>query len=433
MDKNFSKRKNEVANILSDLLKSDKERKLATDDLNADLSDAIPTGILPFDLYLGGGLFPGRIYEIAGAESQGKTTMVHTIAAGFQRWSPNHVVVIIETENAIDKVRAQAIGMDLDRTIISEADLVEEGFAEIKRLGRLIREKLPEARVLFIWDTIAAAATKAEKENGQYSGGIAEKPRIIRSALRDITGELGENGDVLIFLNQVYDSMGYLGGLSTPGGRGIKHHTSVRLMVKKKDPIIQNITVNGKQVQKHIGNLVEFKMLKNKISQPDLAFNATMFFETGFQKFESMINTFMSMNPMPSEVVVGGAGWATINFPEEITKTITSKNTQIKVQGTNGMLKELKNSLFLRLYVEYLCFKGYVEQYSLMKMKYRNLVHQKYINVLKGWNKEFEKFGGKAIDEKSFPPPPPQLTSEELREINQNIIYANSDLEFLKE
>lgn len=419
----FSDESASVAAMLSETFKNDKVTSVATDDLKADLKDAISTGIPPLDARLGGGIFKGRIYEFFGEESHGKSTLSYNCAGAFQAANPKHVVHILETESAIDKIRCQAIGMDISRLVISECDLVTEGFARIKEIDELMKKKLgPDCVVLHIWDTIAAASTAAEKEGNQYGGGISEKARLIRSALRDITGILSRSGSILFLINQVYDMIGsYGGGVTSPGGRGIRHHASVRIHVIKKTAITEQI--DGKD--KVIGYFVDMKFIKNKIAVPMTSFQAKMHTSYGFLPTPSLCHDVLN-ELKPTEIEFAGGGWTTLHFPPECAEGAAQK--MVKAQGAGALEKVIKPSKFLRKYMEYLCYKRYTDFYPLMLLKYRHLLWQKQQDYREAWNAECAKYKGQLIDLKKYPAPA-EVTVEELRKLNDELERLDANLE----
>lgn len=418
----FEKEANSVSSILEDILSKEKEVKIATNDLDSDPKGAIPTGILGFDVYCGGGIFPGKIYEICGEESNGKSTLCYSIAAAYQRHDPKHLVMIVETESALDKGRCQAIGMDLNRLIVFETDIVEQGISRIQWFMDTVAEKFEgEAKVLFIWDTIAAASTLSEKERGMNSGGMMEKPRILSEAFRKITTELAKHKCSLILINQVRDAIGgWKPGLSTPGGRAIRHHASVRLMVKSSTPITETF---GKE-EKVIGNEVNIFMLKNKLAQPRLTFGAVMNHATGFQRIESSHKTVMDMAVRDGVEVKGS--WISIKLPDYLQERAKS---EIKVQGSVKLLQLMRESLFLRVYMEYLGYKNYASMYPLMSLKYRHTIWEKEVQMIKCWNKDCSRYGGEPLPQDLWPTEPDPVSKEEFTSINKEIILLNEDLD----
>lgn len=408
--------KTDLSALLRGAFEDEDAIKLATDELKSDLVDAIPTGLTVLDVHLGGGLFEGRIYEIAGEESHGKSTLSYAIAAAWQRRGPQHIVHILETESALDKVRCRAIGVDLNRVLISETEMVQEGFESISRINDTLREKIGEGvRVLHIWDTIAAAATPAEREGNAYGGGMAEKPRIIRSALRDLTGKLARHRAVLILINQVHDTLKPYSPLETPGGRGIRHHASVRIMVKKKEALEED---------KAVGNYVEVFLKKNKVSMPGITFRMAMYSQTGFSEYKSLVHYLVQQKPLG--FTVGGGGWVKVTLPEWLP--VPEKRRVVSFRATD-LEKTFRESLVVYRYCQYLAYQAYVAPYALMALKYRSLLHRKQLQVIRAWNAEAEKWGGTRIDAAKLPPAPPPLSDEELSALSEGMRSGEDECE----
>jgi RecA/RadA recombinase len=414
-----------ISDILGGLFAKDEMSSLAVDDLRSDLSGAISTGLTPFDIYNGGGIFPGRIYEFFAEEHQGKTTLADAICAAWQRQGPHYFVHRIETESAMDKVRTQVIGVQMDKMIVSEADLVTEGFERIRFVMNKIHEapefKGKDVKILHVWDTIAAAGTVGEKTGDLFAGGISEKPRIIRSGLRSLTGPLATHNNTLILINQVYDMISYTGGVTSPGGRGIRHHASVRNHLKKVEAVTEK--QNGKDVV--IGNWVELKPVKNKLAMPNLPFKLYLVNETGFQEVPSLIKC---VHELGTEYIdFGGGGWTTIKFPEWIPAPHT-----LKGQGEVAIRDIVSKSRFLIAYYRWLGYSAYAKRFQLMEMKYRHLIWDNLITVINAWNKYapqlFPKLAGTAyqIDVKKFPRPP-EVTTEEIMGINKQLLAWAAD------
>lgn len=422
-----------VGSMLLSLFDGDrhfKETKMAVEDLESDLSGAVTTGCIVADVHFGGGIFPGRYYEVFGEEGAGKTTLVHMIEAWWQAQSPLHIVHRIETESAMDKARAQSIGVDMTRMIISETDIAEDGFDLIKSVTEKVMAKFgSEARVLHVWDTIGAASTRAEKNNGTNSGGMMEKPRIIKAALRTQTGFIAEHKSAVIFINQVMDADNWI-GVQTPGGRGIRHHASQRIFIRKKGFIFHpnNDTLR-------IGNIAEVVMIKNKISMPDLSFRLKMLYQSGYQNIESLLE-YVAENKEYTNGLLRTGGWYGLVLPDFL-KTHTSRD-DISLRFAQ-LLEWANGNPFIYRYMEWMAYYVYMNKYPLMELKYRLLFHEKTVNLIKAWNKCARKsttIGGfencTPVPESEFPIQPEKPTQEELRALNSQLDQMNRLLD-LKE
>ncbi len=217
--------------------------------------EAIPTGSLSLDIALGiGGVPRGRIVEIYGPESSGKTTVALHIVAEAQKMGGE--AVFIDVEHALDPVYAQALGVDIDSLLVSQPDTGEQALEICEALVR------SGAIDVVVVDSVAAMTTKAEIEGEMGDSFVGLQARLMSQALRKLTGAISKSNAVCIFINQLREKIGVMYGNpeTTPGGRALKFYSSVRLDVRKKDPI--------KEGGEIIGNLTRVKVVKNKVAPP---------------------------------------------------------------------------------------------------------------------------------------------------------------------
>ena len=217
--------------------------------------EAIPTGSLSRDIALGiGGVPRGRIVEIYGPESSGKTTVALHIVAEAQKMGGE--AVFIDVEHALDPVYAQALGVDIDSLLVSQPDTGEQALEICEALVR------SGAIDVVVVDSVAAMTTKAEIEGEMGDSFVGLQARLMSQALRKLTGAISKSNAVCIFINQLREKIGVMYGNpeTTPGGRALKFYSSVRLDVRKKDPI--------KEGGEIIGNLTRVKVVKNKVAPP---------------------------------------------------------------------------------------------------------------------------------------------------------------------
>ena len=217
--------------------------------------EAIPTGSLSLDIALGiGGVPRGRIVEIYGPESSGKTTVALHIVAEAQKMGGE--AVFIDVEHALDPVYAQALGVDIDSLLVSQPDTGEQALEICEALVR------SGAIDVVVVDSVAAMTTKAEIEGEMGDSVVGLQARLMSQALRKLTGAISKSNAVCIFINQLREKIGVMYGNpeTTPGGRALKFYSSVRLDVRKKDPI--------KEGGEIIGNLTRVKVVKNKVAPP---------------------------------------------------------------------------------------------------------------------------------------------------------------------
>ena len=217
--------------------------------------EAIPTGSLSLDIALGiGGVPRGRLVEIYGPESSGKTTVALHIVAEAQKMGGE--AVFIDVEHALDPVYAQALGVDIDSLLVSQPDTGEQALEICEALVR------SGAIDVVVVDSVAAMTTKAEIEGEMGDSFVGLQARLMSQALRKLTGAISKSNAVCIFINQLREKIGVMYGNpeTTPGGRALKFYSSVRLDVRKKDPI--------KEGGEIIGNLTRVKVVKNKVAPP---------------------------------------------------------------------------------------------------------------------------------------------------------------------
>ena len=217
--------------------------------------EAIPTGSLSLDMALGiGGLPRGRIVEIYGPESSGKTTVaLHVVAEAQKRGGS---AVFIDVEHALDPVYAKNLGVDIDQLLVSQPDTGEQA---LEICEALVRSGAVDVVVV---DSVAAMVTKAEIEGEMGDTHVGLQARLMSQALRKLTGAIGKSNAIVIFINQLREKIGVMYGNpeTTPGGRALKFYSSVRLDVRRTEQLKA-----GGEV---IGNRVRVKVVKNKVARP---------------------------------------------------------------------------------------------------------------------------------------------------------------------
>ena len=217
--------------------------------------EAIPTGALPLDVALGiGGVPRGRIVEIYGPESSGKTTVALHIIAEAQ--AAGGIVAFIDAEHALDPVYAARLGVDVDELLISQPDTGEQAL-EICDL--LVRSGTIDCVVI---DSVAALVPRAEIEGEMGDATVGLQARLMSQALRKLTGSLSKSNTTCIFINQLRDKIGVMFGSpeTTTGGRALKFYSSVRIDIRR----IESMKKDGE----FIGNRVRAKIVKNKVAPP---------------------------------------------------------------------------------------------------------------------------------------------------------------------
>lgn len=250
----------------------------------ADVSiDAIPTGSLTLDKALGIGGYPkGRIIEIYGPESSGKTTLaLHAIA---QCQKQGGCCAFIDAENAIDPQYAAKLGVDIDKLILSQPDSGEQAL-EITEI--LIKSGAVD---LVVIDSVAALVPQAELDGEMGDSSVGLQARLMSKAMRKLAGAMNRSNTTAIFINQLREKVGTLYGSpeTTPGGRALKFYSSVRLDVRKGEALKSDNEV--------VGSATKIKVVKNKVAPPFKVAIVNMFFGEGISHMDEIINLAIEYN-----------------------------------------------------------------------------------------------------------------------------------------
>jgi recombination protein RecA len=217
--------------------------------------DAIPTGALPLDLALGiGGVPRGRVVEIFGPESSGKTTLVYHIIAEAQKLGG--VCAFVDAEHAMDPLYAQQIGVDIDELLVSQPDYGEQALEIVDMLVR------SGAVDVISVDSVAALTPRAELEGQMGDQTVGVQARMMSQAMRKLTGILSRTQTLCVFTNQIREKVGVMFGPTEtqPGGRALKFYSSVRLDIRRIETL--------KDGTEAVGNRVKVKVVKNKVAAP---------------------------------------------------------------------------------------------------------------------------------------------------------------------
>ena len=260
-------------------------------DANSVDVEVIPTGSLTLDMALGvGGLPRGRVIEIYGPESSGKTTVALHVVAEAQKMGGE--VAFIDVEHALDPTYAEALGVNIDNLLVSQPDSGEQALEIAEALVR------SGAIDVLVVDSVAALTTKAEIDGEMGDSHVGQLARLMSQAMRKLTAVISKSKCVAIFINQVREKIGVMYGNpeTTPGGRALKFYASVRMEVRRGEPI--------KDGSSQIGNRTKVKINKNKVAPPFREAEFDILYGQGISRTGEVIDVAVELG-----IVKKGGAW----------------------------------------------------------------------------------------------------------------------------
>lgn len=301
-------------------------------DNNIEHVSVIPTGSIGLNAALGVGGYPrGRIIEIYGPESSGKTTLaIHAIA---EAQKAGGIAAIIDAEHAFDRFYAQSLGVDVDNLLISQPDSGEQA---LEIADQLIRSS---ALDILVVDSVAALTPKAELEGDMGENKVGLQARLMSQALRKLTASISRTNTTCIFINQLREKIGVMFGSpeTTTGGNALKFYSSVRLDIRRIGPI--------KDGENQIGNETRVKVVKNKVSPPFRKAEFDIMFGHGISRSGEIIDLGVDF-----DIIKKSGSWFSYSDSKlaqgrDASKKIIEDNPELAKEIEDKIMEKLKDNI----------------------------------------------------------------------------------------
>jgi len=294
--------------------------------------DVIPTGCIALDLALGvGGMPRGRVIEIFGPESSGKTTIALHVIAEAQK--TGGIAAFIDAEHALDPVYAKKLGVDVENLLISQPDTGEQALEIAEALVR------SGAIDVIVIDSVAALVPKAEIEGDMGDSHVGLQARLMSQALRKLTGIISKSKTLAIFINQLREKVGVVYGSPevTTGGRALKFYSTIRLDVRKVESL--------KQGNEIVGNRTRAKVVKNKIAPPFRTAEFDIMYGEGISREGSILDLAVEQKIVQKSGAWFSYGDTRLGQGRENAKDFLKANPELAKEIENRIKNELKDGL----------------------------------------------------------------------------------------
>jgi recombination protein RecA len=293
--------------------------------------EVIPTGSLSLDMALGVGGYPkGRIIEIYGPESSGKTTLaLHAIAEAQKQGG---YAAFIDAEHALDPKYAKALGVDIDNLILSQPDTGEQALEIVEQLVR------SNAISIVVIDSVAALVPKVEIDGDMGDAHVGLQARLMSQAMRKLSGAISKTNTVCIFINQIREKVGVMFGNpeTTSGGRALKFYSTIRLDIRRIEGI-----KNGDQI---IGNLTRVKVVKNKVAAPFKVVDIEIIYGKGISREGEVLDIAVN-----NDIIHKSGAWFSYN-DEKIGQG--RENVKAYIKANPEFAKEVEDKIMAALNAE---------------------------------------------------------------------------------